>query len=135
MVAEQGLSVLANVAGQLPMLLVCVVGIILAVTNRPRYPRASLLVIIALVLRGLDVLIGAAFTAWLPTLYADADGAAGIGTIVGLINLLRTLLETVAWGLMLAAVFSARPATLSLPAPATPPSAPPPSPPLKDSRP
>lgn len=110
MVAGQGLSVILGIAGQLPILLVCVVGIILAVMKRPRYPRASVLVIIALVIRGIDVLVGAAFTAWLPSLYADSDSVAGIGAIVGLINLLRVLLETVSWSLMLAAIFSARPA-------------------------
>jgi hypothetical protein len=101
--------VLSSLALSLPLLLVCIGGMILAITYWPRYPRVALLVVIALVLACLDALLGLLVSMLQPGIIHLFGGTARqLGAFYFLIGITRALLGAVAWGFLIAAVFAGR---------------------------
>jgi hypothetical protein len=100
---------ISNLVLSLPLLLVCIGGMILAITYWSRYPRVALLVVIALALACLDALLGLLVSMLQPGIIRLFGGTVRrVGTVYFLIGITRALLDAVAWGFLIAAVFAGR---------------------------
>ena len=95
---------------RLPLVLVYIVGIVFASATWRRHPRASLLSLIAFVIFLVDALLSGAFT-WLVLRGGLFEGGnfEQRGMILNVGNGFFTLLNVVAWILLLIALFGRRP--------------------------
>lgn len=94
---------------QIPVILVWLAGIVIAIYNRRRYPQAAVLTLIAVLLFLFTSLAGTAFNTWLPfALHARGMAASRMGLIAGIISIVRAILNAIAFGLLLAAIFGWR---------------------------
>ncbi len=113
----------APLLGQLlfstPFLVVCAIGIALAIVRWRQHPRVSMFVVLACSIDMVLGLVGAAM-ALLPIWYLGRGGTnVELGMVMATANLVMGIVRVVAFGLLLAAVFSGRQAN-----PANTPSAP-----------
>jgi hypothetical protein len=99
---------MANVA---PFLLAYVVGIVVVFLRRRRCPKAATLAIAALTLMFLSGFLGSALQGYL---FADFSGNSMTSTawLVSLVGWGRGLVNLIALGLLVAAVFTGRPPAL-----------------------
>ena len=101
-------SSLMSVVYQLPMLLVCVVGLGVAVLGWRKHPRVALLVTAALTLALLNVAAGVFTTALPGMMMARGSDMQRVGVVFGIIGLARALLSALSYGLLVAAAFVRR---------------------------
>ncbi len=102
--------VVSNLVISLPLLVVWIGGILLAIAYWPRYPRVAALVVCALALACLSLFVSALTTsALLPVLVQLRGGTVRrLESTLLLAGIVRTLLDALAWGLLVAAVFVGR---------------------------
>lgn len=102
-------TVLAQVVGQAPLLLVYIVGMVVALSYWPRYRLPSMLTFIATGVL-LAVSIGQALLVQY-VIQANAGsgmGSAALGGTLSAVGLVSSLIRAVATGLIVAAVFTGR---------------------------
>jgi hypothetical protein len=94
---------------QLPLYLVWLIGLFLALVRWRRHPMPSLLATIAFVLFLVGAMVGTLLFAWVLSQQHDAAWRAEVvGWMISLIALGRTAVSTVAWVLLLIALFGWR---------------------------
>lgn len=94
---------------QLPVYLVWIVGILLAIINWRRHPRAAQLTLAALFIFFMTSIGGTAISSWLPfTLHARGMAARQMGIVSAIINIIRALFNAFAFGILFAAIFGWR---------------------------
>lgn len=91
--------------GQLPIYLIWLAGIVLSVMYRRKYPKVSLLAGIAFVVLLISSLISNYLAMWLPFVLI---GSPNRSTILAINALVQSLIQAVAWGLVLVAIFGRR---------------------------
>lgn len=102
-------ALVLNYALQIPLYLVWLVGVVLAVISWKRNPKVSLLTVIALAVFFILSGVGTGLNMWLPpTWYERGWMPARIGLLTAAIGFVRTLVDAVGFGLLLAAVFGWR---------------------------
>lgn len=87
----------------IPVLLAWVVGLVLCVRYRRRYPKASLFTVAAILLLIADSVLRRYWVVYLPR-----DDAARTGMVLAYSSLFSSALRTFAWCLLLTAMFGAR---------------------------
>jgi hypothetical protein len=102
-------NVLAQLVGQVPLLLVYVVGMVVALTYWQRYSRPAMMTFIATGAL-LAVSIGQAFLVQyvIQSNTGSGMGSAGLGGLLSVIAIISSLVRAAATGLILAAVFTGR---------------------------
>ena len=100
-------SFLPNLAYQLPVLIVLLVGFIIAITRWRKNPRVSLLTLLAIILVSGITIVGVFTNSVLPyILYNNSDlDYSTIGIIFSVITVLFNLLSAGSWILLLVALF------------------------------
>ena len=100
-------SFLPNLAYQLPVLIVLLVGLIIAITRWKKNPRVSLLTLLAIILVSGITIVGVFTNSVLPyILYNNSDlDYSTIGIIFSVITVLFNLLSAGSWILLLVALF------------------------------
>jgi hypothetical protein len=100
------LTVIATLA---PMIVVWVIGIILALLRWRRHPRVSQLAITAFaVMIGSTVVVRTLYV-WLPTVVRNRGWSTSeLGTIFTAVGIVSTLINAVAWALVICAIFGWR---------------------------
>jgi hypothetical protein len=105
------LPTLFSMMVQSPILLVWLAGFILAAVHWRRHPRVSLLTVIALAIFLVETLVNTYLNLWLPLMLSERGVAAvQIGQLFAAKGILTSIIGAVAWGLLIAAIFSGRPA-------------------------
>lgn len=98
-------AILMQIAWQIPYLIVCLVGIVLALMNWTRKPAAAMLTVCALLLLLVTSITGA-FTSMLPMVLLRRGWAhSQMGVLLGTLGMIHILLVTGGVGLLLAAIF------------------------------
>lgn len=99
------LSLLPNT----PVYLVWIIGLVLSIIHRRRHSKVSLFTFISLSMFVVISLVGAFLGIWLPVnFYNNGLDAREIGIISMSINVITSLVLSVAWGLIIAAIFGWR---------------------------
>ncbi|HEY5574500.1 MAG TPA: hypothetical protein VIK64_15875 [Anaerolineales bacterium] len=94
---------------QLPLYLVWLAGFALAIAYWRRHPRVAQLTIGAMVIFFVTSLAGTALSRWLPfALQARGLATSQLGLVTIIISVIQTLLNAVAFALLLAAIFGWR---------------------------
>ena len=95
--------------GQLPMLILWIVGIILALKNWTDYPRVSLLALIGFITLILQAIIFSFINVMLPQ-FLSQKGSSGseIGLYFSIFGVVRSVFGALSWGLIVAAIFTQR---------------------------
>jgi hypothetical protein len=104
----QVVPTIQTVLVQIPVLLVWLVGVVLALVYWRRHPMVSTLVLTALGLLFITALFGASLNWWLPLIHARGVPAARFGLIIGIISIIRAMINATAFALLLAAIFGWR---------------------------
>jgi hypothetical protein len=104
----QPIWLLGNYAVRAPLLLLWLVGIVAALTRWRRMPRVALLVVLGLLIALADTIVGGILSTWLPLWLARTSGPERLATVVSILTFLRSLVEALAWGLVLVAAFRNR---------------------------
>jgi hypothetical protein len=100
---------LMQLASRVPTLLVCAVGLILAIVYWKRYPRPCLLVFTALCLAVFALVTSAFLFMYLPRAMVDLGwDHQRVGAIIGVVAFTANLLQAGAMALLLSAVFVGR---------------------------
>lgn len=103
------MAILFNYLFQVPMYLVCLVGIIIALVRWKKHPRVSLFALLGLGLWLLVSLVFTAVSAWMPFwMQSQEIPISQYSLINGVANILRTLLGTGSFILLLIAIFGWR---------------------------
>ena len=101
-------AVLSNLFGQVPMIVVSLLGVIVSGTRWRDAPAASRWTLAASLL-SLGVCLGGAVSqAWMMTAYASTSNFVARSWLFGGLSLLWTTLRAVATGLLLAGVYAGR---------------------------
>jgi hypothetical protein len=96
---------------QSPILLVWLAGFILAAVHWRKHPRVSLLTVIALAIFLIEGLVDTYLNLWLPLMLSERGMAAvQMGQFFTAKGIVTSIIGAVAWGLVVAAIFSGRPA-------------------------
>jgi hypothetical protein len=93
--------------GQMPLLAVWIVGIVLAIKNWEHYQKASLLALLGFTTLILETIVFSIINMALPQ-FLNSISASEIGLYYSAIGAVRTLLEAVSFGLLVAAIFTQR---------------------------
>lgn len=107
---EYGLVVLGmNILGQLPLLIVWLVGMILAVKNWQAYPKVSLLALIGFVTLILQSIVFSVVSMLLPEFLRQSSfSTSEIGMYFSVFGLVRSFFSAISWGFIVAAIFTYR---------------------------
>jgi hypothetical protein len=101
-------NVLAQLVGQVPLLLVYVVGMVVALSYWPRYRGPAMMTLIATGAL-LAVSIGQAFLVqYVIQSNSSGIGSPGLGGMLSIVALASSLIRAAATGLIIAAVFTGR---------------------------
>jgi hypothetical protein len=104
---------LVGLASQLPELVVCVIGVFLGMIWWWRQRRVSLLLIIALVILGLNLIVLTALQTWAGELFFGKTVTAidyrEYRFLYGMIGFIKSLITAGSLGLLIYAVYSGRP--------------------------
>jgi hypothetical protein len=107
--SDRILPLLASLLLQSPILLVWLAGFILAVVYWRRHPRVSLFTVIALVIFLVETLVDSYLNLWLPLMLSERGmGAVQLGQFYMIKGFVSAIIGAVAWGLLVAAIFSER---------------------------
>ena len=102
-------TMLGSLLLQSPILLVWLAGFILALVDWRRHPRRSLFTVIALAIFLIETLVDTYLNMWLPLLLSERNlEAAQISQLFLIKGMLTSIIGAVAWGLIVAAIFSGR---------------------------
>jgi hypothetical protein len=94
---------------QIPLFIIYVVGVAIALGQRKLHPRASLYTILAMGGLLFTSLVLVAVQVWLPQyLASQAYSAVNFRLILGIISVIRNLIDAIAIGLLLLAVYNGR---------------------------
>jgi hypothetical protein len=94
---------------QMPLFIVYIIGIVVALSQRKNHPRASLFTILAMIGLFFSSLVLVGVQIWLPRYLAvNSASTINIRLILGIISSLRNLLDAIAIGLLLLAVYNKR---------------------------
>ena len=94
---------------QLPVILVWIVGVILALFYRKRYPKISLMALAAIVIVFVNSAAGAILNLYLALTLQARGWSANQTSLVSTAGVIvQSLIAAVAWGLVLAAIFGER---------------------------
>jgi len=100
---------LPNLAYQLPVLIVLIVGLIFAIIRWKKHPRTSLLTLIAIVIILIVTILGVISNSFLPQiLYTSNIDYSTIGIIFSVTSVLFNIMTAVSWVLLLIALFGKR---------------------------
>ncbi len=101
-----------NLGTQLPQLIVCIVGAVLAASYWQRDPRTSLLILLACLLSIFQTVAFGLLYAFLPMLMGGGTSHSGLDmrSIYMVLGIFRSCVIAAAWVLVLVAVFRRRPA-------------------------
>jgi hypothetical protein len=103
------IATLTVLATSTPIYIVWLVGLILAIVNWKKMPKASLLTIIAIVILFLAGVAGQVFSLNYPIMANDSGlSYAKIGLVMAIVGIANVLLTTACWGMLLAAIFGRR---------------------------
>lgn len=94
-------------ATRLPMLIVCIVGMVMALATKRRHPTASLLSLIAFVIFLTDSILNAAFVWYV--VRGDFNARFGRAGLLLIGNVVFTGMNLTGWILILIALFARRP--------------------------
>jgi hypothetical protein len=98
-----------NLLAQLPILILCVIGIILAIKHWADYQKASLLASIGFVALILQTIIFSILNISLPQfLMQNGTSASEMGIYFSIFGLFKSVLNAASWGLVVAAIFTQR---------------------------
>lgn len=101
--------VLGQLVVQIPLIGIYIGGLVVAVVTWRRHPRVSLLTTIALGILLVNLIGGTFVTSLVPLLMTrGAWSASEVGSIFGVYGVLSALLTTIAFGLLLWAIFGWR---------------------------
>jgi hypothetical protein len=104
---------ISNITYHIPIYLVWLVGIILACSNRKRHPQASLFTLLAIASMFIFSLISM-YVGLIPIIWRDRGYTLlHISMITGTANILLAILNACSYGLLLAAIFVERKASVS----------------------
>jgi len=109
--AESFTILLTRFLTQSPLYLVWLGGAILALVRWRQHPRVSLLALAGLGVLFVDSLAGVALNAALPMMITSRvvlGGYGRVGAVLGVCNIVSTVVAAAGYGLLLAAVFSPR---------------------------
>lgn len=93
--------------GQMPLLIVWIVGIVLAIKNWEHYQKASLLALLGFTTLILETIVFSVVNMALPQ-FLNSISASEIGLYYSAVGAVRTLLEAASFGLLVAAIFTQR---------------------------
>jgi len=102
------MGILQQLLGSLPIIIALFTGLVLAVLRRDRHPRASLFTTIGAAAGLLNIVAGFAFQSWLRLHMADNGGYGDMQLVFLGNSAVHGLLSAVAWGFLVAAIFSDR---------------------------
>jgi hypothetical protein len=102
--SSEWFSILMMLAGQLPLFLVWLVGLILAIVRWGRHPRVSSFVLVAVFLAAGTSVSGQIVFRLLPQ-FADSSV---LPNLFPFVSICMSVMHAVAWGCMLLATFSGR---------------------------
>jgi hypothetical protein len=101
-------NVLAQLVSQAPLLLVYVVGMVVALSYRPRYGGPATMTLIATAAL-LAVSVGqAVLVQYVIQANANSMGSPGLGGMLSIVAIASSLIRAAATGLIIAAVFTGR---------------------------
>ena len=116
--SNMGTAMLMQFAWLIPYLIVCLVGIILALNNWTRKPAAAMLTVVALLLLLVCALSGTVLSMLPMVLIRKGWPPSQINVLMGAFGMIRILLEAGGIGLLLAAIFPRENRSAVLPSPA-----------------
>jgi hypothetical protein len=94
---------------QIPLFIIYIIGIVVALSQRKNHPRASLFTILAMVGLFFSSLVLVGVQIWLPRYMATNPGpTVNIRMVLGIVSGLRNLIDAIAIGLLLLAVYNGR---------------------------
>jgi uncharacterized membrane protein len=100
-------QILGLLVTQAPVYLMWLIGIVLAIIYYRRRPAAAMFTLIAMVILLMTSVFGSILNAWLPLAWHTRGLPIGqVGLVQGVLSLTRSLLNAVAFALLLAAIFS-----------------------------
>ncbi|MBI4853741.1 MAG: hypothetical protein HY819_18260 [Acidobacteria bacterium] len=102
------LMITMYVLGQLPMLVLWIVGIILAIKNWTAYPKVATLAMIGFITLILQTLVFSVVSVVLPQLLIRNDSNSEVGLYFSIFGVVKSLFSAASWGLIVAAVFTQR---------------------------
>lgn len=114
---NRGISdVLLDVCIDIPMCAVCIVGFVLTIKYRRRFPVAGILTAIALALKSCSVVANIAIMAWLPEYLTETKGwsNAQMDLVTRIISFAMSLVDAVAVAIFLLAIFRGRANNVSI---------------------
>jgi hypothetical protein len=95
-----------SLARSLPFVAVCGVGLMLAIVRWQRHPRVSLLATCGFAILGAVSLVSSFFYALVPSLLSEGlGGESDVGTAMAVYSVIATLINAVAWSLVVWALF------------------------------
>jgi hypothetical protein len=95
--------------GQLPVVLVLLIGFILALVRRPQHPKAATLAAVGCGVLLLNLLAGYYVeTTVVPSLVGGGTSIAEVGRIVMFIGIARSVVMATGLGLLIGAIFAGR---------------------------
>jgi hypothetical protein len=107
--ADTILPILGQLAFQLPLIAVFGVGVVLALTNRPRLGRAATFALVGFSILLIERVLGSAVAIFIPISMMRSGGSATqVGAIIGGLNIFNSFITAVAFGFLIAAIFARR---------------------------
>jgi len=105
----QVIATLTTLAFSTPLYIAWLVGLILAIVNWKKMPKASLLTVIAIGILFLISIAGQVFSLNFPIMAHKNDlSYEKIGLVMAAVGFINVLLNTACWGMLLAAIFGQR---------------------------
>jgi len=102
-------GILSNLLIQCPLFIVWSVGIFIALTNMKNYPKISIFTLVALGIFLIETIIFSVANTLIPLMsYQYGWTTNNIATFYTISGIIRSLINTVCWGLIIAAIFSCR---------------------------
>jgi len=92
----------------LPQLLIYLTGVVFSLATIKKHPMVSILAAAAFVVFGFNTLVGAGMSYWQFSSYRDDLNFESIGRVMKIWGALRTLTGTLAWAMLIGAIFSGR---------------------------
>lgn len=102
------LAFLSTQLWAVPSILIYVVGVVLALVYWWRHPAVSLLCVIAFVMLLGGRLLASGMQFWVMRAQDSSLTSVQIGNVMGTVSLVQVAISTVAWGLLLTAMFGWR---------------------------
>ncbi|WP_163508331.1 hypothetical protein [Fodinicola acaciae] len=105
-------SSLAGLAGQLPLWIVLIGGLVVTTMRRRRNPRAATLVLVGLIAALVSLLISTSIimvAPFIPTIIRNLDlSTASYSIFIAVVNVIGSLLAAVGWVMAILALFMVR---------------------------